>query len=373
MKKRRSFIIIVFIVSFCAPVFCAPGDQGEYELEFILKGKIGSEIKKEELFFDIADVKADNQGNIFILDSRNNCVRKFSKELNFLGEAGREGQGPGDMNSPSALAIDSKGNVFIADNGNMRINILDNNLEYIKSIRLIKSVSIKKIFIDGKGNIWLLVAPMLKDERYFHVYSSEGVFLKSFFNEFHPFAPKMNSAQELRDNINSLIYLGGQAVLSHDQSKIAFTYYVPWNPLIIYIFDTEGNLRQTIKRPIRGYDPEKQRKVIENVVQKKTANLRGTHVVSYTVGLHFTKDGNLVLQRYDQIYEDGKPALYKTYVDLFSPGGELLLSGKEFSDQIISIDNNDNVYACPYPEINQLEVYSLIIKKKAAANASQGD
>ncbi len=132
-------------------------------------------------------------------------------------------------------------------------------------------------------------------------------------------------------------------------------------------------MRQTIKRPIRGYDPEKQRKVIENVVQKKTANLRGTHVVSYTVGLHFTKDGNLVLQRYDQIYEDGKPALYKTYVDLFSPGGELLLSGKEFSDQIISIDNNDNVYACPYPEINQLEVYSLIIKKKAAANASQGD
>jgi hypothetical protein len=91
-EKKRSFIIIVFIVSFWAPVFCAPGDQGEYELEFILKGKIGSEIKKEELFFDIADVKADNQGNIFILDSRNNCVRKFSKELNFLGEAGREGQ-----------------------------------------------------------------------------------------------------------------------------------------------------------------------------------------------------------------------------------------------------------------------------------------
>ena len=92
MKKKRSFIIIVFIVSFWAPAFCAPGDQGEYEFEFILRGKIGSEIKKEELFFDIADVKADNQGNIFILDSRNNCVRKFSKELNFLGEAGREGQ-----------------------------------------------------------------------------------------------------------------------------------------------------------------------------------------------------------------------------------------------------------------------------------------
>ena len=55
-----------------------------------MKGKIGSEIKKEELFFDIADVKADNQGNIFILDSRNNCVRKLSKELNFLGEEERE-------------------------------------------------------------------------------------------------------------------------------------------------------------------------------------------------------------------------------------------------------------------------------------------
>ena len=50
MKKKRSFIIIVFIVSFCAPAFCGPGDQGKYELEFILKGKIGSENKREELF-----------------------------------------------------------------------------------------------------------------------------------------------------------------------------------------------------------------------------------------------------------------------------------------------------------------------------------
>jgi len=360
--------LLAFIIFLFSPAVYAFCHQEDYELEFILKGKIGSEDKREELFFDIADVKADAKGNIFILDSKNNCVRKFSKELAFLGEAGRQGQGPGDMNSPSSLAIDARGNVFIADNGNMRINVLDNNLEYIKSIKLIKPVSIREIFIDKEGNILLLVAPMLKDDSYFHLYSSEGDFLKSFFGEFHPFAPKMNSAKELRENIPSLVYLGAQAALSHDRSQIAITYYVPENPLIIHIIDTEGNSIQKIKRTINGYNPDKQLEVIKNVVQKKATGLQGTHVVSYALGLNFTADRNLVLQRYDQIYEDGKPANYNTCLDLFSPDGKLLLEVKESPGQIISIDNNNNAYVCPYPERSQVVIYTLVVKKKTVNN-----
>ncbi|MDD8020162.1 MAG: hypothetical protein PHU81_03110 [Acidobacteriota bacterium] len=366
MGKNRKLesAIIAFIIFLFSPAVYAFCHQEDYELEFILKGKIGSEDKREELFFDIADVKADAWGNIFILDSRNNCVRKFSNELGFLGEAGRQGQGPGDMNSPSSLAIDAKGNVFIADNGNMRINVLDNNLEYLKSIKLIKPLSIKKIFIDHEENILLLVAPMLKDDSYFHLYSSKGDFLKSFFREFHPFAPKMNSPKELRDNIQSLVYLSAQAALGHDRSKIAITYDVPENPLVIHIVDTEGNSIQKIKRTIKGYNPDKQLEDIKNIVQKKVTNLGGTRVVSYIIGLHFAEDGNLVLQRYNQIYQDGKPASYNTCLDLFSPDGKLLLEEEEAPGQIISIDSNNNAYICSYPERSQVDIYTLAVKKK---------
>ncbi|HNT00895.1 MAG TPA: hypothetical protein PKJ80_02585, partial [Candidatus Saccharicenans sp.] len=91
-------------------------------------------------------------------------------------------------------------------------------------------------------------------------------------------------------------------------------------------------------------------------------------VVSYALGLNFTADRNLVLQRYDQIYEDGKPANYNTCLDLFSPDGKLLLEVKESPGQIISIDNNNNAYVCPYPERSQVVIYTLVVKKKTVNN-----
>jgi hypothetical protein len=50
-EKKAKFYHHRFYRFVLGPAFCAPGDQGEYELEFILKGKIGSENKREELFF----------------------------------------------------------------------------------------------------------------------------------------------------------------------------------------------------------------------------------------------------------------------------------------------------------------------------------
>jgi len=75
--------LLAFIIFLFSPAVYAFCHQEDYELEFILKGKIGSEDKREELFFDITDVKADAKGNIFILDSRNNCVRKFQRSSPF--------------------------------------------------------------------------------------------------------------------------------------------------------------------------------------------------------------------------------------------------------------------------------------------------
>jgi len=127
-----------------------PNENSIYTIEFKPKGKIGSDDIREELFFYIAGVEVDSQGNIFILDSRNNCLKKFSRELKFLSEAGREGQGPGEFNSPMALAISSEGNVYIADDNNNRINVFDNNPNFLHSIKLRERVSIRKIFIDKK-------------------------------------------------------------------------------------------------------------------------------------------------------------------------------------------------------------------------------
>jgi sugar lactone lactonase YvrE len=52
-------------------------------------------------------------------------IVKFSKDGKFIKAWGKAGSGPGEFNTPHNLAMDSKGRLFVADRGNSRIQIFD--------------------------------------------------------------------------------------------------------------------------------------------------------------------------------------------------------------------------------------------------------
>ena len=71
------------------------------------------------------------QGNIFVSDGYGNSrVVKYDKNGVFLKMAGHRGTGPLEFNTPHGLAVDAQGNVYIADRGNNRIQVLDNELNF---------------------------------------------------------------------------------------------------------------------------------------------------------------------------------------------------------------------------------------------------
>jgi hypothetical protein len=43
--------------------------------------------------------------------------------------------GPGQFNTPHGIAVDAKGFVYVADRGNARIQVLDNDLNYVREIK----------------------------------------------------------------------------------------------------------------------------------------------------------------------------------------------------------------------------------------------
>ncbi len=58
-------------------------------------------------------------------DSR---VVKYDKNGRFIKSVGTRGNGTLQFSTPHAMAVDAKGNVYVADRGNSRIVVLDNDL-----------------------------------------------------------------------------------------------------------------------------------------------------------------------------------------------------------------------------------------------------
>jgi len=76
-----------------------------------------SEDKEDYLFQTISDVKADDTGNIYVLDSKASKVMKFDPRGNLIVEFGRKGQGPGEFNFAFGMQLSPKGELMVSDTG----------------------------------------------------------------------------------------------------------------------------------------------------------------------------------------------------------------------------------------------------------------
>ena len=75
-------------------------------------------------------------GDIFVGDGHggesNARVVKFSKDGTFIKAWGRKGTAPGEFETPHALAMDSRGRLFVGDRGNNRIQIFDQEGRFLE-------------------------------------------------------------------------------------------------------------------------------------------------------------------------------------------------------------------------------------------------
>ena len=96
------------------------------------------------LFNEPCDVITAPDGSIFVSDGHSGQnanppegstarILKFTPDGQLIKEWGQIGDEPGDFRTPHALAFDSQGRLFVADRGNHRIQIFDQEGNYLDS------------------------------------------------------------------------------------------------------------------------------------------------------------------------------------------------------------------------------------------------
>jgi DNA-binding beta-propeller fold protein YncE len=87
------------------------------------------------------DVAWDTQGNIFFSDGYiNSRVAKYDRNGRWVKQWGAFGSGQDQFNTPHSIANDDKGNIYVADRGNGRIQVYSPDGAFQRTIKIVAPV-----------------------------------------------------------------------------------------------------------------------------------------------------------------------------------------------------------------------------------------
>ena len=132
-------------------------------------GKAGVAGDGPDTFNQPNDIVVGKNGDIFVAEGHspaagNSRIAKFTKEGKFIRRFGKNGSGPGEFEVPHALAIDAKGRLFVGDRANNRVQILDQEGNFIAEWKQFGRPS--GIYIDKKDNIYVTYSESTERQSY---------------------------------------------------------------------------------------------------------------------------------------------------------------------------------------------------------------
>ena len=148
------------------------GTKGHQVIKFSSEGKVLMTLGKAgvagsgpDTFNEPCDVITAPNGDIFVADGHSGQnqnpppgstgrIMKFTKDGKFIKEWGKMGTAPGEFRTPHALAFDSRGRLFVADRGNHRLQIFDQDGKLLDSFEQFGRVS--GLFIDANDTLYAI-------------------------------------------------------------------------------------------------------------------------------------------------------------------------------------------------------------------------
>jgi DNA-binding beta-propeller fold protein YncE len=138
----------------------APSDPGPAGAVFA--SAFGSYGSGDGQFWHPEGVAVDAKGNLWVVDQENDRVQEFNGTGEFLKAFGSKGSGNGQLSLPAGLALDGKGDVWVADGGNYRVEEFNEKGEYVRAFGSkgtgsgqFAEYGPSGIAVDAHGNVWV--------------------------------------------------------------------------------------------------------------------------------------------------------------------------------------------------------------------------
>ncbi len=136
-------------------------------------------------FSGAAGIALDNAGNVYVVDSSNHRVQVFDDAGNFLRAWGGFGQGFGQLAFPFGIAVDSAGDVYVSEAFNHRVQKFDSAGNFIGVVGFFTGMpgngpgefnSPSGLAVDGADNLYVADAENHRIQKF----SRGGAFLRQW-------------------------------------------------------------------------------------------------------------------------------------------------------------------------------------------------
>lgn len=291
---------------------------------------IGEEETEDFIFSEIRTIEVDNEGNIYVADSKEVCVKVFDKNGKHIRTFGKKGQGPGELQRPARMHLFAGKEIMIYDMANNRISYYSLDGKCLREMSTGK-YRFARAIPDSKGNI---IGQVM-------------VFEDKLVHEIKKFDPELNLILEIATIEESMTRRVFNMVDQVISVRLMNNDHIAWGnspKYEIFIVNPEG---KTMRRIIKDYTPVKITEADKEEMKKDAFGERGAppgYKLEFPKNYHpfyyfICDDENRI---YVQTYEKDKEG--NVYFDVFDAEGRYIIRFSLPEDEIPYILKKNKMY-----------------------------
>lgn len=230
---RSTLFSIVFVfflptIGFGQQMSFLPGsNEGLPQISFSNNLVIGAS-SDSPIIGGISSVAVNNEGHIFVSETRIPCIYKFDSSGKLLAQFGQKGDGPGDLSIGTRIAIDSSNRIIVAGMSG-DVQIMDSDWNYVGGFQRENPGNMVRSILTSPSGSVLIATLGLMDKTTVDEYSADLKYTRSFASTF---------AGEDEDWRYESAYAGGYIFSASDGSLL----FAQLSPYEIRRYSNDKNL-----------------------------------------------------------------------------------------------------------------------------------